>query len=108
MPEIAASGEEDQMAELLTDEELQSALQTLDGWHGDRSAIRRTVRVPASEQPALLEEMERIARELDHDPDLDISGDEVTIMMSTHSAGGVTHLDVEYAHRVEGLLADAG
>jgi 4a-hydroxytetrahydrobiopterin dehydratase len=96
------------MAELLNDVELQNALETLDGWHGDRAAITRTVTIPAGEQPALLEELERVARELDHDPDLDIAGDEVTIMMSTHSAGGVTKLDVEYAHRIEGLLAAAG
>jgi 4a-hydroxytetrahydrobiopterin dehydratase len=93
------------MAELLSDDELQAALATLNGWHGDRSAISRTVTVPPAEQPALLEEMERVAREMNHDPDLDIAGDKVTIMMSTHSAGGVTGLDVEYAHRVDGLLA---
>ncbi|HVV76294.1 MAG TPA: 4a-hydroxytetrahydrobiopterin dehydratase [Mycobacteriales bacterium] len=93
------------MAELLDDEALRTALDGLDGWHGDRAAISRTVTVPAGEQPALLEEMERVARELNHDPDLDIAGDKVTIMMSTHSAGGVTKLDVEYAHRVDGLLA---
>jgi 4a-hydroxytetrahydrobiopterin dehydratase len=96
------------MAQLLDDDELRTALETLDGWHGDRAAITRTVRIPAAEQPALLEEMERVARELNHDPDLDIAGDEVTIMMSTHSAGGVTDLDVEYAHRIEGLIAAAG
>ncbi len=96
------------MAELLNDDELRTALETLGGWHGDRAAISRTVTIPASAQPALLEEMERVARELNHDPDLDIAGDEVTIMMSTHSAGGVTHLDLEYARRIEPLLADAG
>ncbi|HVS69222.1 MAG TPA: 4a-hydroxytetrahydrobiopterin dehydratase [Mycobacteriales bacterium] len=95
------------MAELLDDEALKTALHGLPGWHGDRAAITRTVTIPAGEQPALLEELERIARELNHDPDLDIAGDEVTIMMSTHSAGGVTNLDVEYAHRIEGLLAPA-
>jgi 4a-hydroxytetrahydrobiopterin dehydratase len=93
------------MAELLDDQALQTALDGLAGWHGDRAAITRTVTIPAGEQPALLEELERIARELNHDPDLDIAGDEVTIMMSTHSEGGVTNLDVEYAHRIEGLLA---
>jgi 4a-hydroxytetrahydrobiopterin dehydratase len=93
------------MAELLDDEALRVALETLDGWHGDRAAITRTVTVPAGEQPALLEEMERVARELNHDPDLDIAGDKVTIVMSTHSAGGVTNLDIEYAHRVDSMLA---
>jgi 4a-hydroxytetrahydrobiopterin dehydratase len=96
------------MAELLTEDELQAALKTLDGWHGDRAAISRTVTIPAADQPAVLEEMERVARDLNHDPDLDIAGDEVTIMMSTHSAGGVTNLDVEYAHRIEGLIAASG
>lgn len=96
------------MAELLNDDELHAALDTLTGWHGDRAAISRTITIPASEQPALLEEMERVARELNHDPDLDIAGDEVTIMMSTHSAGGVTNLDVEYAHRIEPLLTSSG
>jgi len=96
------------MAELLNDDELRTALETLDGWHGDRAAITRTVTVPAAAQPALLEEMERVAREMNHDPDLDIAGDEITIMMSTHSAGGVTNLDVEYAHRIEGLISASG
>jgi 4a-hydroxytetrahydrobiopterin dehydratase len=93
------------MAELLDDEALGKALNGLQGWHGDRSAIQRTVTVTPVEQPALLEEMERIAREMDHDPDLDIAGEDVTIVMSTHSAGGVTALDVEYAHRVDELVA---
>lgn len=96
------------MAELLDDAELGRALDGLPGWHGDRSSISRTVTVPASEQPALLEEMERVAREMDHDPELDIAGEEITIMMSTHSAGGVTGLDVEYARRVSALLPEAG
>lgn len=92
------------MAELLDDEALNKALDGLRGWHGDRAEIRRTVTVSTVEQPALLEEMERISREMDHDPELDIAGDEVTIVMSTHSAGGVTALDVEYAHRVDELV----
>jgi 4a-hydroxytetrahydrobiopterin dehydratase len=95
------------MAELLDDNALNLALQGLRGWHGDRSAIRRTVTVAPVEQPALLEEMERISREMDHDPEVDIAGHDVTIVMSTHSAGGVTALDVEYAHRVDDLVAES-
>ena len=95
------------MAELLDDDELRDALDELDDWHGDRSEIRRTVTVRGSDQPALLEELERVAREMDHDPELDISGDDVMITMTTHSAGGVTSLDVEYAKRVSAMLASA-
>ncbi|HEX3706297.1 MAG TPA: 4a-hydroxytetrahydrobiopterin dehydratase [Mycobacteriales bacterium] len=92
------------MAELLDDQELRTALEALDGWHGDRAAISRTVTLPASEQPALLDELEHLAREMNHDPDLDIAGHDVTIVMSTHSEGGVTRLDVDYAHRVDDLV----
>jgi 4a-hydroxytetrahydrobiopterin dehydratase len=92
------------MAELLDDTAIHQALDLLEGWHGDRAGISRTVTVPATEQPALLAELERLARELNHDPDLDIAGHEVTIVMSTHSAGGVTQLDVAYAHQVDDLV----
>ena len=53
---------EDKMAELLDDDELRDALDELDDWHGDRSEIRRTVTVRGSDQPALLQELERVAR----------------------------------------------
>jgi 4a-hydroxytetrahydrobiopterin dehydratase len=95
------------MADLLDEAALHAALADLAGWHGDRSEIRRSVTVRSADQPALLEELERVAREMDHDPELDISGDEVMITMSTHSAGGVTNLDVEYAKRVSALLSEA-
>jgi 4a-hydroxytetrahydrobiopterin dehydratase len=95
-------------AELLDDDALQEALAGLGhGWHGDRAEIRRTVTVRSSDQPALLEDLERVAREMDHDPELDITGDKVMITMTTHSAGGVTNLDVEYARRVDAMLSEA-
>jgi 4a-hydroxytetrahydrobiopterin dehydratase len=92
------------MTVLLDDTALHQALDTLEGWSGDRAGISRTVKVPATEQPALLDELERLARAMNHDPDLDIAGHEVTIVMSTHSAGGVTQLDVDYAHQVNDLV----
>ena len=55
----AAPSEEDPMAELLDDDELRTALETLEGWHGDRAAISRTVTMPAGDHPALLEELMR-------------------------------------------------
>jgi 4a-hydroxytetrahydrobiopterin dehydratase len=99
-----AHGEEDGMTDLLNDDELHTALDALEGWHGDRAAISRTLTVPAAEQPALLDELEHLAREMNHDPDLDIAGHDITIMMSTHSSGGVTRLDVDYARRVDDLV----
>jgi 4a-hydroxytetrahydrobiopterin dehydratase len=93
------------MATLLDDDGVQAALAGLNGWHGDRSRISRVVHVPDGEVDAFLFSLESIAREMDHDPDIDRSGHDLTITMSTHSAGGVTELDVAYARRVDALLS---
>ena len=51
------------------------------------------------------------AEELDHHPDIDIRWCTLTFGMSTHSAGGLTELDLLLAERidaiVDGVLADA-
>jgi 4a-hydroxytetrahydrobiopterin dehydratase len=98
-------GREDSMATVLDDAARGAALETLDGWKGDRDSISRTVHVGTEEMDDFLAKLERLAREMDHDPDLSLSDGDVTITMSTHSAGGVTELDVEYARRVDALLA---
>jgi 4a-hydroxytetrahydrobiopterin dehydratase len=95
------------MATLLDEAALQAALATLDGWHGDTSAITRVVSITADREAGLRADLEKIAREMNHDPDLTQSGDDLGITMSTHSAGGVTELDVEYARRVDALLRSA-
>lgn len=43
------------------------------------------------------------AEALDHHPDMDIRYRTVHLTLSTHSAGGITTLDVELAHRVDAL-----
>jgi 4a-hydroxytetrahydrobiopterin dehydratase len=92
------------MATLLDDAALSAALETLDDWHGDGTAIHRTVQLADDQVDGFLADLETIAREMNHDPDLDRSDGEVTITMSTHSAGGVTDLDVTYARRVDALI----
>jgi 4a-hydroxytetrahydrobiopterin dehydratase len=92
------------MATLLDDAQLAAALGELDSWHGDGSAISRDVHLPAAEIEKFLAALESVAREMNHDPDISRSGDDLTIVMSTHSAGGVTDLDVEYARRVDALV----
>jgi 4a-hydroxytetrahydrobiopterin dehydratase len=94
------------MATLLDDADLKAALDTLNDWRGDRSGISRTVHIGGvAEMDAFLETLETLAREMNHDPDTSVSDGDITITMSTHSAGGVTELDVEYARRVDALLS---
>ena len=48
-----------------------------------------------------------MAEELDHHPDIDIRWRTLTFRLSTHSAGGVTHRDVELARRIDDIVARA-
>lgn len=89
----------------LDDAQVTAALAELDGWSGDRASISRVVTVDPSQRPGFLADLETLAREMDHDPDIAGEGGELTLTMSTHSAGGVTELDVEYARRANELIA---
>ena len=44
-----------------------------------------------------------LAEEADHHPDIDIRWNTVTLRLSTHSAGGLTDLDLTLAERIDGL-----
>lgn len=92
------------MATLLDDAGLAAALASLDDWHGDLAAITRHVHLAHDEVAGFLADLEAVAREMNHDPDIERSGGDLAITMSTHSAGGVTELDVAYARRVDALL----
>ena len=44
-----------------------------------------------------------LAEEMDHHPDVDIRWNKVTLRLSTHSAGGLTELDLTLAARVDAI-----
>jgi 4a-hydroxytetrahydrobiopterin dehydratase len=43
------------------------------------------------------------AEALDHHPDIDIRWNRVTLVLSTHSAGGLTALDEDLASKIDGF-----
>jgi 4a-hydroxytetrahydrobiopterin dehydratase len=92
---------------LLDDAAVADALSTLNpGWTGDTSALRRSMEF-ATFQVAV-EFVNRIApraEELDHHPDLALRWRWVDVVLSTHSAGGVTELDVALARSVDEVAA---
>jgi len=93
----------------LTEEEVLRQLADLPGWTRageDRSSI--TARFELADFAAAMSFVNQVARaaeQMDHHPDIDIRYDRVTLVLSTHSAGGLTQLDIELAHRV---LDDCG
>jgi len=91
---------------LLPEDELDTALKDLPEWTRTGDSIARTVE--AATFPAGIELVRRVAvaaEEADHHPDIDIRWRRVTFTLSTHSAGGLTRLDVELARRIDQLAS---
>ncbi len=85
---------------LLTDDEITTQLRGLPRWQrltdNGESAIATTYEVADFRASlGLVQRVGDVAEELDHHPDIDIRWNTVTLVLSTHSAGGLTQLDIE-------------
>jgi len=90
------------MTQLLSDSELEKALADLDGWDGDTSGIRRSVKAPTfASGIRLVDEVAEVADAMDHHPDIDIRWTTVTFSCVSHSDGGVTAADITLARRID-------
>ncbi|WP_116449907.1 4a-hydroxytetrahydrobiopterin dehydratase [Blastococcus litoris] len=89
----------------LSPAETTAALRGLPHWSGDADGIRRSVQLPSfRDAVAAIVSIADVAEEMDHHPDIDLRWRTLHIAVVTHSAGGVTELDVELARRVDALL----
>jgi 4a-hydroxytetrahydrobiopterin dehydratase len=94
------------MAEKLTEAQLSEALAQLPAWSGDTGRIRRTAH-PGPRRAELLEQVRRVADELNHHPVVDEQDPlQLRFDVWTHSEGGVTELDVALARRIDTVIAD--
>ena len=96
------------MAELLSDEEIETALAALAGWSLQGDRLVKRVQVPADSQDGLLEAVSQVADSLDHHPVVERDDDTVTFQLWTHSKGGVTARDIDLASRIDRELSGAG
>ena len=89
----------------LPPDELAAALSGLPLWSGDGEGIRRSVELPGfPEAVAALVRIAFVAERLDHHPDVDLRWRTLHLTLVTHSAGGVTELDLELARRIDALF----
>lgn len=94
------------MTTLLSEDEIGSALEALDGWRHQGQALTRTLRMPTFPAAvALVTEVAEVAEQINHHPDIDIRWRTLVFTCSTHSHGGVTGLDVEMARAINRLAA---
>ena len=96
------------MAELLSMEDVAASIAELDDWSGDTNAITRTAKLPTFLGAiGVVDRVAAVAEEMDHHPDIDIRWRTLTFACVTHSAGGVTDLDMKLAQRIDAIVAEA-
>jgi 4a-hydroxytetrahydrobiopterin dehydratase len=100
------------MSQLLTDSEVSQQLEGLPNWRraeGGEPAI--TAEYELTDFVAALDFVNRIGHEaelMNHHPDIDIRWNKVTLVLSTHSEGGLTPNDIELAHRINEVVGEEG
>lgn len=97
------------MPELLSDDAVDTALQDLPGWKRDGDSIVRTAKLPSFPIAiGVVDRVAAIAEGRDHHPDIDIRWRTLTFRCATHSAGGLTELDVALAAAISDEIMAAG
>ena len=92
---------------ILEQEEISPLLKDHPEWTGGAEHLTRVF--TAVDFPAAITVVDKvavIAEEMNHHPDIDVRWRTLRFRLSTHSAGGVTDLDLELARRIETVLTE--
>jgi len=90
----------------LADAEITAALEALDGWTREGDEIVKTFDCGAfADAIAFVVKVAFLAEQADHHPDIDIRWKDVRIALTTHSAKGLTNLDLDLATEIEAIGA---
>lgn len=89
----------------LSPDDVTAALRAMPEWSGDESGLRRSVELPTFRDAVqAIVRIADVAEELDHHPDVDLRWRTLHLTLVSHSAGGVTDLDLQLARRIDALL----
>ena len=92
------------MAERLTDEAVQQGLEG-SGWTREGDSIVRELQLEDfASAMAFANSVAALAEAANHHPDIDIRWRTLRFVLSTHSAGGLTRLDVQLATRIDEIV----
>ena len=94
------------MADLLTDEEIEAAVNVLDDWTAEdgKTLVRSVENKTFLDGIRLVATVAQVAEEMNHHPDIDIRWTTVTFRVSTHSEGGLTTSDLELARVIDAAV----
>ena len=90
----------------LSTDQINENLASCPGWASDGKSITKLFTLPTfADAIAFVTRLAFDAEAADHHPDLKISYRKVTVVWSTHSAGGVTEKDFEGARQSDMIAA---
>ena len=92
------------MAKMLPEEEIQKELKALKGWTRVRDEIKKQYEhKDFTHAMGFVNSVALLAERANHHPDIDIRWNKVTLVLSTHSAGGLTENDFKLAKAIDAL-----
>jgi 4a-hydroxytetrahydrobiopterin dehydratase len=92
------------MPQKLSDLEIQRALGGLNGWSRRGDVLTKTFAFERfADGIAFVSRIATAADAMNHHPDIDIRYTKITIVLSTHDAGGITQNDLDLAQKIEGV-----
>jgi 4a-hydroxytetrahydrobiopterin dehydratase len=93
------------MAQLLTDDEISSRLEGLEWKREGEHIVRELKFADFREAVGFVDRVADAAEEANHHPDILVHGwNKVRLLITNHSAGGLTDADFELARKVETLI----
>ena len=85
--------------------DVDAALADLTGWVREGDAVVRHLRFPTFlDAIAFLGRVGPVAEAADHHPELRNVYRDVTVRLTTHDAGGITHRDLDLADGIDGVV----
>jgi 4a-hydroxytetrahydrobiopterin dehydratase len=91
-------------AGLLAEEDIQKGLNSLKGWNREGNEIAKQFELKDFVRAmGFVNSVALLAEKVNHHPDIDIRWNKVRLVLSTHSAGGLTEKDFNLARQIESL-----
>jgi 4a-hydroxytetrahydrobiopterin dehydratase len=91
------------MAQLLSDDEVTRGLEGLSWTRQGDTIVTTVTRQDFVGSLAFVNAVGRLAEARNHHPDIAISWNQVTLTLSTHSAGGLTQADLDLAAAIDAV-----
>ena len=92
--------------ERLSEEVLRGAVASMRGWTvADGELVKTYSFSTFPDAITFVNRVADLAEDVGHHPDIDIRYSSVTMHLSTHSAGGITQMDLDLGRRIDALLS---